>query len=68
MQSAHNEAYGVPTELMNIQENVAYSSAQPFTSVPPASSHVYEVVNTSIVESEDASGAKKAHYDYVDIS
>ena len=60
MQSAHNEAYGVPTELMNIQENVAYSSAQPFTSVSPTSPpHVYEVVNTSIVESEDASRTKK---------
>ena len=68
VQSVHNEAYGVPTELMNTQENVAYSSAKSFTSVPPASPHVYEVVNTSIVESEDASRVKKAHYDYVEIS
>ena len=69
VQPVQNEAYGVPTEMMNIQENVAYSSAQPFTEapIPPASPHVYEVVNANIVESEDGSRSTKVHYDYIEI-
>ena len=67
VQSVHNEAYGVPNEMMN--KNVAYSSAQPFTEAPilPASPHVYEVVNTNIVESEDGNRSTKVHYDYIEI-
>ena len=74
VQSVSNEAYGVPTDLMNVQENVAYSStsmqshSQPLTT----SSHVYDVVvNTGARETvEDhsrTSKEQKNQYEYIEV-
>ena len=40
VQSVSNEAYGVPTDLMNVQENLAYSSMQSHSQPLTTSSHV----------------------------
>ena len=72
MQSVSNEAYGVPTDLMNVQENVAYSSMQSHSQPLTTSSHVYDVVvNTGARETvEDHSRTTKEHknqYEYIEI-
>ena len=72
VQSVSNEAYGVPTDLMNVQENVAYSSMQSHSQPLTTSSHVYDVVvNTGARETvEDhsrTSKEQKNQYEYIEV-
>ena len=72
VQSVSNDAYGVPTDLMNVQENVAYSSMQSHSQPPTTSSHVYDVVvNTGARETvEDHSRTTNEHknqYEYIEV-
>ena len=69
VQSVSNEAYGVPTDLMNVQENVAYSSMQSHSQPPTTSSHVYDVVvNTGAIEDHSrTTKEQKNQYEYIEV-